>query len=689
VQALKTVLPKIGDIIENAILINTSVENQTNGIFLLGMARDDTSYYPTLMNVLRKKDNNLEINGIDVYTLKSTSSRKIEPRAIYSASGRNNPKPLSTLSELTIKEVLEIVKEANPYIVPEVVYGKDRPQSHSFRNLLHSVDDIDEKPRFGMDSQVEATKNLVAVHNITSDKLEKMFEYEGLPMPSIAITKADIGHENFGGISLVFRKETIDPKNKKNKVYSADAWTPTFPQIEYEVNDEVQSRLNSKFYELSRKYGREAADALYKYGVTLEDTLNRAGGVNNIIQEEQKNPRMAEAFLYDMGKGEEIPQVKTIETETGRKPIDKNTRALAEYIIDDIGRDRLEAGNLKTKDYMMSVAKRMVSEFGLDSDEAMAKARKQGFGYYVNLSKTVRALLRGEDEIVTRETKTDASERNAYLQETLQSPEYKEWLHDLFDGMEQSKGIYNGKERFTRLGNRKSFKQTHYDVTAENIVRAMLNEGNGNAQNTAGFIAGIKSVRSSAAQKFSSIEDIKAASNSLQTTDTNTYNQKLDELNTRLAKAIDQVRQDPNSFMESDSIGEILIEGIEKKMTSPAALKKLYEGYRYDLSDEAAQEFSDIIKETRELPVNMFEAKPERVVAWDEIAMAILPTDVDQAIPDGLEQRGVEDIRYYVAGNEEDRLRILNDNDDVRFSKETPIVSAPHSKAAVMRLANP
>jgi len=531
-----------------------------------------------------------------------------------------------------------------------------------------SVDDIDEKPRFGMDSQVEATKNLVAVHNITSDKLEKMFEYEGLPMPSIAITKADIGHENFGGISLVFRKDTIDPKNKKNKVYSADAWTPTFPQIEYEANEEARNRLHSKFYELERQYGRQAADALYKYGVTLEDTLNRAGGVNNIIQDEQNNPRMAEAFLYDTGKGEEIPQVKTIETETGRKPIDKNTRALAEYIIDDIGRDRLEAGNVKSKDYMMSVAKRMVSEFGLDSDEALSMARKQGIGYYINLSKTVRALLRGEDEIVTRETKTDASERSAYLQETLQSPEYREWLHNLFDGVEQSKGIYNGKDRYTRMGNRKSFKQTHYDVTAANIVRAMLNEGNGNAQNTAGFIAGIKSVRSSAAQRFSSIEDIKAASNNLQTTDTNTYNQKLDELNNRLAKAIDQVRQDPNSFTESDSIGEILIEGIEKKKTSPAALKKLYEGYRYDLSDEAAQEFSDIIKETRELPVNMFEAKPERVVAWDEIAMAILPTDVDQAIPEGLEQRGVEDIRYYVAGDEEDRLRVLNDNEDVRFS---------------------
>lgn len=524
------------------------------------------------------------------------------------------------------------------------------------------------KVQFSMRSTIEETKDLIAVHNITSDKLEQLFEYEGLPMPSIAITKADIGHENFGGISLVFRKETIDPKNKKNKVYSADAWTPTFPQIEYEANDEAQNRLHSKFYELERQYGRQAADALYKYGVTLEDTLNRAGGVDNIIQEEQKNPRMAEAYLYDIGKGEEIPQVKTIETETGRKPIDKNTRALAEFIIDDIGRDRLKAGNVKSKDYMMSVAKRMVSEFGLDNDEALSMARKQGIGYYVNLSKTVRALLRGEDEIVTRKTKTDASERSAYLAETLQSPEYREWLHNLFDGVEQSKGIYNGKDRYTRMGNRKSFKQTHYDVTAENIVRAMLNEGEGNTQNTAGFIAGIKSVRSSAANKLTSIADIKEASKNLKTTDTETYNEKLDELSVRLMNAINDTKINPNSFTESDSIGEILIEGIEKRKTTPAALKKLYEGYKYNLSDETAQEFSDIIKEVRELPVNMFEAKPERVVSWDEVAMAILPSDISPDIEQGLRERGIEDIRYYAAGDEDERLKALNSRPDIQFS---------------------
>lgn len=78
--------------------------------------------------------------------------------------------------------------------------------------------------------------NLIAIHNLTETKLKKVLELDGIPMPSIAITKADIGHENFGEISFVFSKETIDPKNKKNKVYSADAWTPTFPQIEYDID---------------------------------------------------------------------------------------------------------------------------------------------------------------------------------------------------------------------------------------------------------------------------------------------------------------------------------------------------------------------------------------------------------------------------------------------------------------------
>lgn len=75
--------------------------------------------------------------------------------------------------------------------------------------------------KFSLKEPVEETDSLVAVHNLTEDKLLKTLKLEGIPMPSIAVTKSKMGWNNFGDISLVFGKDTIDPKSRKNKVYGA------------------------------------------------------------------------------------------------------------------------------------------------------------------------------------------------------------------------------------------------------------------------------------------------------------------------------------------------------------------------------------------------------------------------------------------------------------------------------------
>ena len=76
----------------------------------------------------------------------------------------------------------------------------------------------------------------MALHNLTEDKLRSALRLGGFPMPSIAVTRADIPHTNFGDITLVMSRQTVDPRaNRRNTVYSADAWTPTFPAIEYEA----------------------------------------------------------------------------------------------------------------------------------------------------------------------------------------------------------------------------------------------------------------------------------------------------------------------------------------------------------------------------------------------------------------------------------------------------------------------
>ncbi len=69
--------------------------------------------------------------------------------------------------------------------------------------------------RFSLKQPIEETKDLVAVHNLNEDKLSSALELGGLPPPSIAIVKANQGHNEFGNITMVFDKKTIDPENKK------------------------------------------------------------------------------------------------------------------------------------------------------------------------------------------------------------------------------------------------------------------------------------------------------------------------------------------------------------------------------------------------------------------------------------------------------------------------------------------
>ena len=98
--------------------------------------------------------------------------------------------------------------------------------------------------KFSLSEPVEEKGNLIAVHNIYTDKLVKSLKLGGFPMPSIAVTKADMGHGNYGECSFVFGKSTIDPKtDKRNKVYGGDAWTPTYPAIEYKASEDVIQRV--------------------------------------------------------------------------------------------------------------------------------------------------------------------------------------------------------------------------------------------------------------------------------------------------------------------------------------------------------------------------------------------------------------------------------------------------------------
>lgn len=95
------------------------------------------------------------------------------------------------------------------------------PTINSISDNSRNVNTSDKK--FSLSSPVEQVGELIAVHNLSEEKLRGNFELGGMPAPSVAITKASMGHNGYGDISIVFGANTIDPEyDSRNDVFSAD-----------------------------------------------------------------------------------------------------------------------------------------------------------------------------------------------------------------------------------------------------------------------------------------------------------------------------------------------------------------------------------------------------------------------------------------------------------------------------------
>ena len=135
------------------------------------------------------------------------------------------------------------------FLSTEQIEAKREAQKSDYKNHNRYVEVFEKDKdggnnKFSLSEPVEEKGNLIAVHNIYTDKLVKSLKLGSFQIHSIAVTKADMGHENYGECSFVFDKSTIDPKaDKRNKVYGGDAWTPTYPTIEYKVSEEVIQRV--------------------------------------------------------------------------------------------------------------------------------------------------------------------------------------------------------------------------------------------------------------------------------------------------------------------------------------------------------------------------------------------------------------------------------------------------------------
>ena len=540
------------------------------------------------------------------------------------------------------------------------------------------------KKKFSMEVPIEEKKNLIALHNLDETKLLKTLKLGGFPMPSIAITKSDIPHTNFGDITIVFGKETIDPEfDRRNTVYSADAWTPLVPRVEYEANPKAEKRIRDKYYELSSKYGNDFARPLYESANYLSDTLTKNGGVEGMVEKFADDTRMMQVYLADTGK----TPIEAVKTETVTRLADNQ---IEEYdaLIDALGADVLNEMTAKSnqapfaarKEWLAKHGENLKSAFeqyliknGIDADTARSVVGDMKPASLLNEAVAARKYLNNGAE--TRKIEVDTDATNKAIKAAVNSDEYMKWLKDLYGNSVKDSGFYNNKDYYTPSGNMRSFKATHFPNTLDGIVKAMTSQGDGNSRNVMGF-HGTKSLRATTAERFKSIEDMHKLEGRLKHLTEEEATEINNALDSRLSELMHNVYElvphdsSSNELIELDTLGEIFIEAAELKYKSPANVKSLFKKYNYPLTDKMANDIVALLYDINNMPVNIFEAKPERVVGFDEIRKVIIPDTSSDTLRKALKEAGINAVEEYRAGDDAARMNIANDVPDAHFSRE-------------------
>jgi hypothetical protein len=530
------------------------------------------------------------------------------------------------------------------------------------------------KPQFSLKAPVEETKNLLALHNLTEKNLLDAAKLGGLPMPSIAIVKADEGHGEYGDISFVFSKDTIDPQLfRSNKVYGYDAWTPTAPQIEYEVNEKSAKKIHDLFSRMERAKGRSFADPLYSAANTLEDELNRKGGVDKVVGAMRDDPRVMNIYLEDTGRGAVDNVIKREVTR-----MDDNQQEMASFLIRELGdgvvNDFRPKGNespvaarkLWYKDHgeaLNAALQKYYEKLGLPAKDAADVVNAETVAAKTRYMLDARKYLAGNTETVTEEVDRDATDKA--IRDKVNQKEYEQWLDDLFDGVVKNEGIYNGKDYYTSSGNRRSFSATHYEITLENIVKAMK-QGDQKGANT--FFGG-QAIWGVASKDYGSIDEIKADSGRLQKMTEEEYSAIRQKYSERLAELTNEIK-DPaarNEFIASDDAASAIVETLRTKWTVAAIDKELRTYPTLQIKPDTAEKVLRLAQDISNMPTGYFEAKPQRAVGFDEVLAAVIPNDASAEVKAALKNAGVRMIEY-ASGDEKARLDAVNSVGNARFS---------------------
>lgn len=484
--------------------------------------------------------------------------------------------------------------------------------------------------KFSLD---EEDKDLVATHNIRSQNLMNLindFDGAGLPVPSIAIEKAENLHDNFGDVTLLFNKDTIDPEaDSRNKVYNRDAWTSTFPEVEVKIKDEELQKISERVH-LSEGY--------------LKSNMFNTSNKERIKKNFFNDLNVRKAFLKEQNievtpvAYDKEPRFQMF-TDIGVKKFLRKNNCSFDKLVNDI-----DFRNKLLNDYydsytIKSLANKNIQRVNKILDNC-AKSKetynsyKTEFEYAIEYAKgNVQKEINNSsyNDGVVNAIKEHKEEFEKYIEQILSE--------DVFG---EKYIVRDDVDPYDDEGNLKSFDETHYIYNIDNVVKAMKI---GASSVGDPFTGGVNYTSTFSTQEFGSIDEIhknKGNIKELSEEEQSENQQKIIEILTPVIDEVSNSGSYNNDFLiASDNI----VDAFKQSKTKNGVYNYLKQYYPA-LKKSTVDKLFKVRDEIANMPTRYFEAKPHRAVGFNEVMAAVIPADADESLKKALKRMNIPLYEY-------------------------------------------
>lgn len=527
-------------------------------------------------------------------------------------------------------------------------------------------------------------KTMFGMHNISVDKLRKAIKQGGFAAPSMGVVDSKNGiYSDYGEITLIPKAEKLAKRTGKNAgTFTADAWTPTYPQVERIMNKQGEKAFNT---DMNVKLG-DVDNGIYSnvresWKGYLSSGDVRDGLYWHYLFDNGMNPET----IYQTGKYDNdiTNEVMRISDNGNKKDYtDKEVAELIQLMNKATGKDNdVDAQREKLK-------------------ARIASAEKQGNHLLVALKKKRLEELEGVEnfyiaadfvnDVVRNNRKNGKVDVHDTMGTAKKKVEDNKKLSDDFPSWLDKKTEEYGVEEMLYNGTTPSGKPKYIPNTIENAVKLMKKQGVAGGYTAFGSELGVFIAKNS--PEVNTLAAMKNAKDKLIPFGDERHNQIKDKITKEFLELSDEIRVGSNNRYAFDDSGvSRMVELTDHKGNEKEYLKK---AYNIEVSDEWMDRYNKLLDTIKkDYKVFYFETKFMRPYGLDEFEKAIVPSDTPSDVIDALKKAGI-DVSSYERGNADDRQKVtmdaINSSDNIRFSLagERGAAAADKAEERTIRMDN-